>query len=81
MFELYDPLGLEYGLAYDEVLETWGCVSFDNAGEEAFKRFPTGHVFSNSRNSETSTLGDGDLIDSTPHASKDNKITMTIDVK
>jgi hypothetical protein len=38
-------------------------------------------VFSNSRNSETSTLGDGDFIDSTPHASKDNKITMMIEIK
>tara|TARA_B110000196_G_C20988707_1_gene587060 strand:+ start:126 stop:317 length:192 start_codon:yes stop_codon:yes gene_type:complete len=63
------------------LLEALSFVSFNNDGEEAFKRFPTGHVFSNSRNSETSTLGDEALIDSTPHASKDNKITMIIEVK
>jgi hypothetical protein len=63
------------------LLEALSFVLFDKDGKEAFKRSPTGHVSSNSRNSETSTLGDGNLIDSTPHASKDNKITMMIEIK
>jgi hypothetical protein len=63
------------------LLEALSFVTFDNDGEEAFERSPTGHVSSNSRNSETSTLGDEALIDSTPHASKDNKMTMIIEVK
>tara|TARA_B100000768_G_C11216517_1_gene348475 strand:- start:888 stop:1079 length:192 start_codon:yes stop_codon:yes gene_type:complete len=63
------------------LLEALSIGSWRISDEETIKRLATGHEFSNSRNSETSTLGDGDLINSTPHASKDNKITIMIEIK
>ena len=63
------------------MLEAWSFVTFDNDVEETFKHTATGHVSSKSRKVDTSTLGEEDLFDSTPHASKDNKITMMIEVK